>query len=599
MRVAPAVSVATGLTMHRLSPRLMLLLPGMLALLFYLPAIAHGYVWDDTYFLRDMPYLRDPALWWKTLTEPLFVSHNYFRPLPLLMFVAESQFHAASVFHLVNIVLHVLNTTLIVLLARSLLPDDPRGRWRATLVACGYALHPALVENVCWISDRFDLLMTTFILLALWVGTRAFFWRNGLLAICLLGALLSKETGIVLLALMPLWQRVHEGGPLSLKAFVRKHWRAWCVMGLALGCYLVLRFAAFGFLFRGDTQMHPGNVVQHLLLVGKTIGWYCSLLLLPFGRMAPVHPGSTPIALNDIGAWLGLLLIAALLAFVWRRRATPVAWLLLMVLVALAPQSNLLPLTIGDNIVHDRYLIVPVACTALLLAHLLRDVREVSLRALGVWLMTAGACVMLIVPHWRSEATLWTWAYEKHPESQIAAGNYLAVLVNAERNDEALAMCDRIMVWPKYRGGALEMRALLLWRQQRFDEAASTVQTALALPNEDNAMGRLIRSDYFNLAAQIEMDRGHWAEAERDLQASLQLTPYYARSYYIQSIWYYRRGRTQEGDVAMQTMRRYALPEYAAAYAEAVAALRELSINGKADGQRSEPVGTRVSAQSS
>ncbi|HTH95272.1 MAG TPA: hypothetical protein VL550_08570 [Rhodocyclaceae bacterium] len=592
--------------MLRLSPRLILLLPGILALLFYLPAIGHGYVWDDTYFLRDMPYLRDPALWWKTLSQPLFVSHNYFRPLPLLMFVAESQFHAAGVFHLVNILLHVVNTTLVALLARSLLPGDARGRWRATLAACVYALHPALVENVCWISDRFDLLMTTFILLALWIETRRFALRDIVLGICLLGALLSKETGIVLLALLPLWQcaqltrasDVVSIGAL-LHAWWRAHWRKYVAMLLALLVYFTLRFTAFGFLFRGDTQMHPGDAVQHLLLIGKTVGWYCSLLLFPFGRMAPVHPGSTPILLSDIGAWLGLLLIAAMLVFVWRRRNTPAAWLLLMLLVAIAPQSNLLPLTIGDNIVHDRYLILPVACAALLLAHALRDGGEKPLRALGIWLMAAGVCVMLIVPHWRSEATLWTWAYEQHPESEIASGNYLAVLVNAQRNDEALAMCDRLMAWPKYRGGVLEMRALLLWRQQRFDAAAAAVQAALTLPSEDNTMGRLIRSDYFNLLAQIDMDRGRWADAERDLQASLQLTPYYARSYYIQSIWYYRRGRTQEGDASMQTMRRYALPEYAAAYAEAVAALRELSVNGKADGLNSEHRDTHVSAQSS
>ena len=72
--------------MSRRFDRLLLVLPGWLALMLYLPSLSHGFVWDDTYFLTDLPLLRDPELWWRQLSEPLFVSRNYFRPLPLAAF---------------------------------------------------------------------------------------------------------------------------------------------------------------------------------------------------------------------------------------------------------------------------------------------------------------------------------------------------------------------------------------------------------------------------------------------------------------------------------------------------------------------------------
>src|SRR5690606_41096813 len=64
-------------------------------------------------------------------------------------------------------------------------------------------------------------------------------------------------------------------------------------------------------------------------------------------------------------------------------------------------------LTIGDNLAHDRYLIVPVALIALLLARLLHAGRSVWPRRLaGVWLLAAAICTALLVPRWESNLSL-------------------------------------------------------------------------------------------------------------------------------------------------------------------------------------------------
>ena len=553
-------------------PLLPLFLPAWLAFLFYLPTLAHGYVWDDTYFLRDLPYLRDPALWWQALQEPLFVSRNYFRPLPLLMFVAEAGFGGglALIHHAVNVFLHMVNTILVVSLARNILPADVRGRWLAAAAGVLFALHPALVENVSWISDRFDLLMASFILFALWAECRVQTeWaRLALQAACFLGALLSKETGVVLLPLLVLWQcylLMREGrGWSEVACALMRRWRLWGMLLLALGVYLALRYAAFGFLYRSNSSLMAGDLLQHVLLIGKTLGTYLVLLVFPFGQIAPVHPALTPLAHDDAGAWLGLAAITALiLSMAWlAARRKPLAIIALMALVALGPVSNLLPLTTGDNIVHDRYLLLSVAFVSLALICILYDsTQRWTVPATLAWSVAAAVTVVLAVPHWESDNTLWAWAYAKHPDSQIAGENYMTVLVNTSRDEEALALTAhfvRVGNWMQ-QGSAHYLRAFVFRRQGRLAEAEAEIVRALELPRRDDALGEYLTSEKLNVLARIQIEQGRYSPARENLKSSLELTPHMARTYYLLALWHYRQRMLADGDAALAQASRYAL----------------------------------------
>ena len=569
-------------------PLLLLVFPAWLALLFYLPTLTHGFVWDDTYFLRDLPYLRDPALWWQALQEPLFVSRNYFRPLPLLTFMVEARLGGSQawVFHAVNVVLHMLNTTLVIILARSVLSSDRRGVWVASGVGVLFALHPALVENVSWISDRFDLLMASFILVALCAecGVRNTWRRDLLQALSLLGALLSKETGIVMLPLLLLWQvflQMDSGtGWAGMGRGALARWRLWGGLLIAVAIYLALRHAAFGFLYRGNSSLQAGDLIQHLLLVGKTLGSYVVLLLFPFGQIAPVHPAATPIAADDAAAWLGMLVIvtiaSGLVYAVWHRK--PPAVLGLMALTALGPVSNLLPLTTGDNIVHDRYLLLTVAFVALALGRLLLAApRRWLVPALATWGLAAALAVVLAVPHWESDNTLWEWAYSKHPDSQIAAENYMTVLVNTQRNDEALLLTEKFLRegnWMQ-RSTAHYLRAFIFRRQHQLGDAEREIKQALDLPRRDDALGAYLASEKLNALARIQMDQERYVPAGKNLQESLRLTPHMASSYYLLALLHYRQGQLVEGDAALAEACRYAVPSYAEVFRREIAPERE------------------------
>lgn len=543
----------------------------------YLPSLSHGFVWDDTYFLTDLPLLRDPDLWWRQIGEPLFVSRNYFRPLPLAMFAFEARWGGLDpfVFHFVNVLLHAANTTLVVLLVRTAIPSVAAAATAGLL----FAVHPALVENVAWISDRFDLAMAFFILLALvcdrrLAGPSA---RAATAAVLFVLALLCKETAVMLLALMPLWQalRGRAGGPLPAEwrgAWSRADVGVWGAMLLALVAYLALRYGALGYLYQNDSAMARGSALQHLLLIGKTVGWYLALAAWPFGMTLPVHPVQTPLPVDDPGAWVGLAGIAAagiVLAVLlrlprWRRPALAAG----MALVALAPVSNLVPLTIGDNLIHDRYLILPVAFLVLALV-LAWDARRrpfaVALPA-AVWAAAAAASVVALLPHWESNLTLWSWAYSVRPASRIASENYVAALVNTNRHEETIAAAEAVLaVRPDVRSTVHNL-ALALARLGRYDEAERAVRRAIDLQSGGGAKDHLDMSEAQNLLGYICLRQGRIAEAERALRLSIALTPYLTRPHYNLAVLLYQRGEQAEGDRELAFAERYGAPELAEAH---------------------------------
>ena len=129
----------------------------------YATALQSGFFWDDFDFARPI-----------TLGEWLFtfrgtwnwtgIGNDYYRPLIVTLFQIDYHLYGLrpAGFHLTNILLHILNSTLVAwFLARWV-----RKRW-ALAGAVFFALHPMAATGLAWISERTDVLATTFFLLAL------------------------------------------------------------------------------------------------------------------------------------------------------------------------------------------------------------------------------------------------------------------------------------------------------------------------------------------------------------------------------------------------------------------------------------------------
>jgi hypothetical protein len=160
----------------------------------YLPAIlaGMGFVSDDFMILqriRQADGLRGAAAFFG------LSYYDYYRPLGFLSFAADWSVWRdwPAGYHVVSLLLHLLNTLLVFLLARRLL-----GTGAAVMAAAIFGLHVANHEAVFWMSARFDLLATACALGALLaVGTPGR-GRGAAVALLYLAALLSKESAVAI-----------------------------------------------------------------------------------------------------------------------------------------------------------------------------------------------------------------------------------------------------------------------------------------------------------------------------------------------------------------------------------------------------------------
>ncbi len=130
-------------------------------LLAYVPAIMGGYIWDDDAFVTANPVLRAG---WDGLRRLWFVlgATDQYYPMAYSSFWLEYQVwgYWATGSHMVNALLHALNAWLLWKVLRFLRVP---GAWLGAFI---FALHPVEVESVAWITERKNVLSTTFYLLA-------------------------------------------------------------------------------------------------------------------------------------------------------------------------------------------------------------------------------------------------------------------------------------------------------------------------------------------------------------------------------------------------------------------------------------------------
>ncbi len=564
---------------------LWLLLPAALALLFYLPAVRYDFVWDDTIFLRDLPVYRAPGSWLAALTSPFVLSPNYFRPLPLLTFMAELRLGGLSpaLYHLGNLLLHAANTLLVTALGFALLRSGPGQGWSARLpVAAGllYALHPALLEGVVFISGRFDLLLTLFLLLALLADVRlAGRVRPLAVGVAFFLAALSKEMAVAFLLVLPLWhlaRRLPAVRPFSLRTMARSAWQQGDVTVIAAVLlaglvYLGVRTAALGYLLADDAgaALPVGAPVPHLLLVGRSLAEYLKLVLWPFTSLAPLHTSPLPLPPTSPAGWVSWAVIglaAAGLLFAWRRWPR-FALLVLAALLALLPVSNLRPLELGGGaFVAERFLLFPLALGVLALVALHldwgHDLRPRLAVAGAVWLLLCAATVQLITPNWRNDLALWQWAASRAPQSSMPFTN-LALEYNDQGNHQAgLDMAEQALVRDVNDASAWNNAGLAYFGLQQYGDAAKAF--AQAVENEpQNAL------HWSNLAA-ARRELGELGEAERILlDEVLPRAPDLPVAHLNLGIVYLRAGRPDLAAPALQQTL-YLLPSDQAGEAQAL-----------------------------
>lgn len=318
-----------------------LLLPGLLALVLYLPSLQGRFLYDDAVNVTENRSLRSGAGLGAVLR------HEPARPLLSLSFALN---HALSgiepwSYHLVNALLHAGNATLLASLflwmaARSGRRDAPGG---ALLGACLFAATPMAVETVSYLSSRSTALCALFALASLRVAVEGLEAPRPRRLLAALGlfvlALLTKEEAVVLPLLLLLLDAffVARG---ELRAPLRRlAWHAPFLLLPALG--LVARRLATG------AWLPPPALDRAVYLVTQAAAFplYLGRAALPFDPAffrghppAPWPPDGATLLFASVGVLLLVLAVAL------RRRYPLAAFAVLWMAAGLAPSSSLVPL---------------------------------------------------------------------------------------------------------------------------------------------------------------------------------------------------------------------------------------------------------------
>ena len=149
----------------------------------YLNTLSNTFVFDDVYVISGNYFIRDWKNFWGLFTSKYFAASGElsYRPVVTLSyFVDYSLWHLNPLgYHLTNIVLHTLNSTILFFLVQRMVRNMPL----AFLASLFFICHPVLSEAVNAISYREDLLAATFFITAftLYVklpASNEFMYRN-------------------------------------------------------------------------------------------------------------------------------------------------------------------------------------------------------------------------------------------------------------------------------------------------------------------------------------------------------------------------------------------------------------------------------------
>lgn len=311
--------------MMRLKPWHCFALLSLITLLAYYPSLFAGFNSVDDLNMVNGLDERGPI----NLVQLFFPSGAYYyRPLTILTYLLDRDLWGsiASFMHLENILLHLLNTLLVFAVTRRLTPLwKTSGLWPAFFAGLVFALHPLTVESVSWVSGRTDLIMTLFLLGALWLTLAGLhkqrWWLFGGAAIALFIAPLAKEVAVFVLPGLVWLIVVYPGDGHWFQRLRQRWWPLLAVNAGTLG-YLLWRSmiirhdSGISTALKGVTGGAEGLdffvLLDKLRVALKVYGFYFKKLFVPW----PLN-----FAIVEISDWYllaGIVLVVLLLYLIWR-----------------------------------------------------------------------------------------------------------------------------------------------------------------------------------------------------------------------------------------------------------------------------------------
>ncbi len=280
------------------------------------PAFHGEWLWDDFEIRENLTLHNGPGLgkiWFAPATP------DYYPLEATVLWVQWHLWHENVLgYHLANVGLHLAGAFLVWHLLKRL---GVRFAWLGGLL---FAVHPLVVESVAWVAELKNTLSLPPLLLAMEAyvdysdsadagrtNARSHLIRS---ALWFLAAMLCKSSVVMfpVVLLLYAWWRRGRIGRADLRSTA-----PFFAISLALGI-VAIRFQIHRAV--GTWHLPQEGLIGRIADAGLAIGFYFSKCVFPRGLL-PVYP-PWAVRLPSLIPFIPLLLLGALGAFLWTRRAT-------------------------------------------------------------------------------------------------------------------------------------------------------------------------------------------------------------------------------------------------------------------------------------
>ncbi len=480
---------------------------------------------DDNILISENPNVQEgltfSSLTWAFTTTEYTIWH----PLTLVSFIIDYELFGLNPggFHLINLLLHVVNTLLLFYVFQKMTGE----LWKSAFVSALFSLHPLHVESVAWITERKDVLSTLFWLLtttAYFHYTKAPGFRRYLfILIPFILGLLTKAMLITLpfvLLLLDFWplkrlcHSVDNSGAGSCKKRISSFLKDLLPL-IKEKAVLFIVVAVFTFVNINMAQktgnLYDSETIPPELRIGYALVSYINYIyktLWPT-KLAIHYPLPEAVPLwHSVGAGLILLLLTLLIVRIsWKYRFLLTGFL--WYIGTLVPVIGFLK--IGTQSANDRFTYIPLTGLFIIVAWGVPELVKNRPKWKGLLPYTAGAVIVcfmtltwLQVKQWKNSRTIFSHAL------RVTDNNALAHFCLAK------ALADEGDI-----GGAIDHYKRALHIKPGYKTA------------------------YYNLA-NILVQRGLYDEAEANYMAALKRDSQYIEAYNNLGLLYRKKGETDK-----------------------------------------------------
>lgn len=536
----------------------------------YIPSLKNEFVnWDDGYYIFKNPYIHSlNFIFFKWAFFSFYLSN--WHPLTWVTHAIDYALWGLIPVghHLINNILHGLNTFLVVLLIEQLLDSSRKiqtseGNFKGVfsdngiLVAAGvtgllFGLHPIHVESVAWVSERKDVLCALFFLISIItyikyvnildnelnqtklvsrVFNKQYLFTFGFFFLALLSKPMAVTLPVVLLILdwYP-FRRFKKGRP----SYVLMEKLPFLLLALG-SAFITIQAQFLGESVRSYTEV---PLSPRMLIGLNALTGYLSKMIYPV-NLSPFYPYPQNINMVTLLSYrylVPLLLVIGItiicVIFLKRQKLWSAAWA--YYIVTILPVLGIIQ--VGNQAMADRYTYLPSIGPFFLIGlsaawftdRWLTNGRLVTVKkllSLFIAVLLFGALSYATIRQtrvWGNDETLWSKVISIYPGNLLAYYNRGVYCRDSKQYEKAIYDFIRVIkLKPDFAEAHINL-GMTYGLQGELDKAIEHLEIAIK-----------IKPDYpephYNLGL-VYLKKGSLDAAIRHFNTALKLNPYYAEA---------------------------------------------------------------------